>query len=311
MIAVNACQNHAAARPIDASALALVCAKSLLKLHFGNSSSGGHQNCEILSTGVRQCLRKAPEPVTAAAVIAAELAEAITCEEPFNSAIASFETASRLGVELQVFAAESIASGRSLCATTNAALSSAAKSIRSILTSPKYADGPRRRAVLTGLRFAMAEVGPEELIAPVAIARYILGVWGAEVVASAACAEGESSSSDEALKLLLSLTRALPPAEQSVVLVALIGALTDCASNGGDIAKRLLHAVIRGTARVDRVALKEALANLDETQKSRLAQCMQPAAQSPACSSGQPTAPAGGLRPPTSGRPPAIFLKRF
>ena len=134
----------------------------------------------------------------------------------------------------------------------------------------------------------------------------------ASAVSAGAEGEGGSPSSEEALKLLLSLARALPPAEQSVVLVALVGALIDCASNNGDVAKRLLGAVISGAAQVDRGALKGALTTLDEAQKLRLAQCMKPpAAPNPAASGAPPASPAGGLRPPPVGRPPAISLKRF
>ena len=315
VLAVNACRDHAAARPFNAAALALVCAQALLKLDSGSSSNGDLEKFEILSGGVRQCLLEAPEPVKAGAAIAAELASA--CKEPSRCESVSCERASQLGVEIQCFVAESVSAGQCIGAISDAALSSAAESIRLALTGPaSEGSSPRRRDILAGFRSALARAGPGGLVEPAAIARYVVGVWGAEVVASAVSAgaedEGESPSSEEALKLLLSLARALPPAEQSVVLVALVGALIDCASNSGEIAKRLLGAVISGAAQVDRDALKGALATLDEAQKLRLAQCMKPpAAPNPAASAAPPASPTGGLRPPPIGRPPAISLKRF
>ena len=311
--AVSACRDHAAARPFNAAALALVCAQTLSKLDSDNNDSRGDlDEYEILSGGVRQCLSEAPEPTKAGAAISAELARA--CEGHSSSGSASCERASQLGVEIQSFVAESITAGRSIGATSEAALSSAVESMRSALTGPaSEGSGPRRRAVLAGFRSAVARVGPGGLVAPAAIARYVLGVWGGEIVAAAVSAgargEKESPSSEEALKLLLSLARALPPAEQPAALVALVGALVDCASNSVEIARRLLGAVIGGAAQVDRDALKGALASLDEAQKLRLAQCMKPPAAP--SSAVQPASPAGGLRPPPVGRPPAISLKRF
>ena len=59
----------------------------------------------------------------------------------------------------------------------------------------------------------------------------------------------------------------------------------------------------------ERLRLGVTLASLDEAQKLRLAQCMKPPAAP--SSAVQPASPAGGLRPPPVGRPPAISLKRF
>ena len=320
-IAVQACQDHAAAHPADAAALAFVCAQGLSKLDLG-SGSGSLEKCGTLSEGVRQCLSKTPDPLTAAAVLAAELVKVVCCEEPSDHC-PSFEICARIGIELQAFASECISSGRSASAIGDAALSSAVSNMRSALLGQDSGNSTKRVAIMAGFRSALSGAGTTEIVAPAEISRYILGVMGAEIVASAASGNEESSEwapsglSDEALKLLLSLARSLPAEEQTPVLMALVGCLVDCTSSGSDVAKRLLHAVISGAAQVDRGALKGALGNLNETQKTLLAQCMQAragagsAAQSPAQQAVRTSAPTGGLQPPSIGRRPAIALKRF
>ena len=318
-IAVQACQVHAAAHPADAAALALVCAQGLSKLDLGDGS-GSLEIYGTLSEGVRRCLAEAPDPLTAAAVLASELAKVVSCEP--SDQCPSFEICARIGIELQAFAAERISSGRSASAVGDAALSSAVSDTRSALLGQNSGDSTKRMAIMAGFRSALSGAGTTEIVAPAEISRYILGVMGAEIVASAASGNDASSEwapsrlSDEALKLLLSLARSLPAEEQTPILMALVGSLVDSASSGSDVAKRLLHAVISGAAQVDRGALKGALGNLNETQKTLLAQCMQArAGAGPAQNTSQQgvrtSAPAGGLQPPPIGRPPAIALKRF
>ena len=318
-IAVHACQVHAAAHPADAAALAFVCAQGLSKLDLGDGS-GSLEKYGTLSEGVRQCLSETPDPLTAAAVLASELAKVASCEP--SDQCPSFEICARIGIELQAFAAECISSGRSTSAVGDAALSSAVSDMRSALLGQNSGDSTKRMAIMAGFRSALSGAGTTKIVAPAEISRYILGVMGAEIVASAASGNDASSKwapsrlSDEALKLLLSLARSLPAEEQTPILMALVGSLVDSASSSSDVAKRLLHAVISGAAQVDRGALKGALGNLNETQKTLLAQCMQArAGAGPAQSTTQQgvrtSAPAGGLQPPPIGRPPAIALKRF